>query len=378
MGTTIDWVAKAKELGPALAEGAARRDLEGSFVHEGYDLLKRHRFFSMAVPAELGGGGALHGQLCATVREIGRHCGSTALAFSMHSHLIAATVWKHRHGQPGEALLRKVAGGETVLLSTGASDWVDSNGTMVKVDGGYRVTARKIFGSGGPAADVIIASAAYDDPQAGAQVLHFSVPTAAQGVSFASDWNTLGMRSTGSNTVLFNDVFVPEQAIALRRPRGQWHPAWSVTLIVAAPIYMAAYLGIAEAASELAFASAAEKADLPHMPYLAGELENLLAGARLAWRSMVDNAADYDFTPSLALANRALIGKTLCTKAAIATVQKATEIVGGPGYFRTSPLERMLRDVCAAPYHPLPEKRQLRFTGLLALGRDPITERPMT
>jgi alkylation response protein AidB-like acyl-CoA dehydrogenase len=94
---------------------------------------------------------------------------------------------------------------------------------------------------------------------------------------------------------------------------------------------------------------------------------------RLAWKGIVDNASDYDFTPSLHLADNALIGKTLCTKAAIATVQKAMELAGGQGFFRASPLERMLRDVCAAPYHPLPEKRQLRFTGLIALGRDPIS-----
>ena len=367
------WVAKAQQIGPALAEGAARRDLEGTFVRDGYALLKEHRFFSMGVPGELGGGGARHRELCDTIRELGRHCGSTALAFSMHSHLVAATVWKHLHGQPGEALLRKVAADEMVLLSTGASDWIDSNGAAEKVDGGYRVTARKIFGSGGPAADLIIASVPYEDPEAGPQVLHFSVPTSADGVSMASDWNTLGMRATGSNTVVLERVFVPDQAISLRRPRGKWHPSWSVVLTVAVPIYMSAYMGIAEAASEHALAFAAKRADAPWMPYLAGELENLLMQTRLAWKGMIDNASDYDFAPSLGLANNALIGKTLCTKAAVATVQKAMEMAGGPGFFRASALERMFRDVCAAPYHPLPEKRQLHFSGLIALGRDPIT-----
>lgn len=371
-----DWTARAREIGPALTEAAARSDLEGSFVSEGYALLERHRFFSMGVPAELGGGGARHREICDTIREIGRHCGSTALAFSMHSHLVAATVWRHLHGQPGDALLRKIAAEETVLLSTGASDWIDSNGTLEKVDGGYRVSARKIFGSGGPAADIIIASAQYDDPEAGPQVLHFSVPTSADGVTFANDWNALGMRATGSNTVLLERVFVPEQAVSLRRPRGKWHPVWSVVLTVAAPIYMSAYVGIAEAAAELALARAAKNADQPHNPLLAGELENLLMQTRLAWKCMVDNAADYDFAPTLESAKTALIGKTLCANAAIATVHKAMELVGGIGFFRSFPLERMLRDVLAAPYHPLPEKRQLLFTGRLALGRDPITGLP--
>lgn len=369
---TNDWVARAHEIGPFLAEATVKHDLEGSFVHESYALLKKHRFFSMGIPADLGGGGAHHREMCDAIREIGRHCGSTALAFSMHSHLVAAAVWRHLHGQPAESLLRRVAAEEIVLLSTGASDWIDSNGTMEKVDGGFRVSARKIFGSGGPAAGVVIASARYDDPSGGPMVLHFSVPTSAEGVRFADDWNTLGMRGTGSNTVILDGVFVPDQAVTVRRPRGQWHPSWSVVLTVAVPIYMSPYVGIAEAARETALAIAAKRADAPHVRYLAGELENFVAQARLAWEATVENAADYDFSPALSMANKALIGKTLCANAAIAAVQKAMELAGGQGFFRGCALERMLRDVCGAPYHPLPEKRQIEFTGMVALGRDPI------
>ena len=78
--------------------------------------------------AELGGGGATHAEICRLLRELAHYCGSTALALSMHTHLVAAAVWRHRHGQPGEALLRKIAASELVLVSTGAGDWVDSVG----------------------------------------------------------------------------------------------------------------------------------------------------------------------------------------------------------------------------------------------------------
>jgi acyl-CoA dehydrogenase len=371
---SVDWVARAREIGPQLAEWSAGHDAEGTFAKESFALLTEKRFFSMAVPAQLGGGGATHGELCETIRELGRSCGSTALSFSMHSHLVAAAAWKHAHGKPGEALLRKVAAGELKLLSTGASDWVDSNGTMKRVDGGYRVSARKIFGSGGPAADLIIASARYDDPEAGPQVLHFPVPASSPGVRFMDDWNTLGMRATGSNTVVFEDVFVPDEAIALTRPGGEWHPAWSVVVTVALPALMSAYVGVAESAAALALDTARSKgSDAPHVPYIAGELRNLLTQTQIAWQAMVRNANDYDFTPTLERADHALIGKTLCANAAIATVEKALELVGGRGFFRTFPLERLLRDIHGSQFHPLPEKRQLAFTGALALGRDPIT-----
>lgn len=41
------------------------------------------------------------------LRELARHCGSTALALSMHTHLLAFTVWRWREGQPVEPLLRQ-------------------------------------------------------------------------------------------------------------------------------------------------------------------------------------------------------------------------------------------------------------------------------
>lgn len=366
-------MALARDLGPALAAETERHDIEGTFVQEAYALFKQHRLFSMAVPAELGGGGASHREACATIRELARHCGSAALSLSMHTHLVAATVWKHRHGQPGEAMLRKVADGELVLVSTGATDWVDSNGTMERTDGGFLVSARKVFGSGAPAADMMIASAPYDDPTEGPQVLHFPVPFSAKGVSIGTDWNTMGMRGTGSHTVTLERVFVPESAVALRRPRGQWHPAWNVVLGVAVPIYMSAYAGIVEAAVEMARREARGKRDVGFMPYLVGELENERAVVDMAWRSMVERTNDYDFAPTLEVADAQLVRKTIMANAAVRAVEKAIEICGGRGFFRRFGLERLLRDIHAAPFHPLPEKKQVHFTGMIAMGLDPIT-----
>ena len=72
------------------------------------------------------------------------------------------------------------------------------------------------------------------------------------------------------------------------------------------------------------------------------------------------------------IASAALVAKTICTQSAVATVEKAMEVSGGRGFFRTHALQQLLRDVHAAPYHPLPEKKQLLFTGRLALGLKPV------
>lgn len=359
-------------LGPGFAERAVAHDLEGRFVFDNYAQLKQHRLFSAGVPSELGGGGASHGQLCHMLRELGQYCGSTALALSMHTHLLAAAAFRYRHGQPGEALLRKVAASEMVLVSTGAGDWIDSVGRAERAPGGYHVSATKRFCSGAPLGDLLITSVPFTPADGPAEVLHFPVSLQAPGVKIGDDWNTLGMRGTGSHSIELRDVFIPEEAIAARRPRGQWHPIWNVVVTVASPLYMAPYIGIAESSAELARAAAAKRAVDATLLQSLGELANQLTIAQMAWHEMVAITNDYDVAPTLDHVNRMLIRKTIAANAAIATVSKAMEVVGGGAYFCRFGLERLLRDVQGAPFHPLPEKKQHELTGRIALGLPPI------
>ena len=361
-----------RKLGPTFAERAALHDAEGRFVADNYEDLKRHKLFSAAVPSELGGGGATHAEICHVLRELAHHCGSTALALSMHTHLVTAAVWRWRRGQPGEALLRKIGASELVLVSTGAGDWVESVGRAERAPGGYRVSAVKGFASGSPAGDLIVTSAPYEDPGRGAEVLHFAVSRRAEGVTVRDDWDTHGMRGTGSHSIELKDVFVPEDSISVRRPRGQWHPSWNVVITVAAPIYTAPYIGIAERARTLSHELTAGLRPDPILLQSLGEIENALVTAQIAWREMVELTNEYDFDPILERANRMLILKTIAANAAIATVDKAIEAVGGAAYFRRLGLERLLRDVHGAPFHPLPEKKQLAFTGRVVLGLPPV------
>ena len=168
-----DWTSVVHDLGPRFAERAKRHDERDEFVAENFADLKEARLFSAAVPTELGGGGASYTQMCRIVRTIASYCPSTALSFSMHQHLTAAQIWNYRRGKPGEKVLRRLATEELVLISTGAKDWLGSNGEVERVDGGYRVTAKKFFASGSPAGDLLITSAPFEDPEEGWQVLHF-------------------------------------------------------------------------------------------------------------------------------------------------------------------------------------------------------------
>src|SRR5437870_1023574 len=119
---STDWVALMTELGGDFATRAAEHDGDDSFVAENYAKLRDSGAFAAGVPAELGGGGASHATICAMVRELGHHCGSTALAFAMHSHSVASMAYGWRAGNPApEPMLRRVAAEKLVLVTSGGS-----------------------------------------------------------------------------------------------------------------------------------------------------------------------------------------------------------------------------------------------------------------
>jgi len=72
-----------------------------------------------------------------------------------------------------------VAQEQLMLVSTGASDWIESHGSASAVEGGFRVSARKSPASGAPAGAVLVSSARWETAPDGPQVIHFSVPFAA-------------------------------------------------------------------------------------------------------------------------------------------------------------------------------------------------------
>jgi len=286
-----DWVSRARRIARAIGANAAQHDADESFVAPSYAMLRESGFLSALVPSELGGDGAGFGEMCSAIRALGEACGSTALAFSMHAHLVATAAWRWRHqNAPTDGLLKRVAAEGLVLVSSGGSDWLTGSGTAVKVEGGFAVSGRKIFSSGSPAGDLLMTSAVYDDPAAGATVLHFALPLKAKGVTILDTWHTLGMRGTGSHDVELKDVFIADGAVSGRRPQGKWHPLFHTISMIAFPLIYSAYVGIADGARATALTMAAKKAGEPQVPLLAGAMENAFASAEMALERMIATA----------------------------------------------------------------------------------------
>lgn len=362
-----DWLTLAQSLGQQFAPTEQAADAADTFVADNFAVLKQTGFSAMGVPQAFGGGGASYSEVCKALQTLARYSSSTALAFAMHTHQVMVPTWKWQHqNAPVEGLLKRIAQERIILLSSGGADWLPGSGTATRTEGGFLINARKGFVSGALAGDLLMTSAVYDDPIEGPTVLHFALPMQAPGVAIELTWQAIGMRGTGSHDVVLTNVFVADAAIALRRPAGKWHPAFHLITLVAIPIIYSVYVGVAEAARDLAVQQASAHCDDKHVCYQVGGLENELVAAQIALQHMISTSVSSQ--PSFEATNQIMTGRALVSRAVLSVVDQAMEIAGGRAFHRPFGLEKLFRDAQGVRYHPIRDEAQRELSGQLAMG----------
>lgn len=355
---------RVQTLGPIFAARAVEHDDHDRFADRNFADIRTAGLLSAGVPAEFGGGDASYRDLTEMLRGLGRHCGGTALALAMHTHPLAAAIWRWRKEQaPVEGLLKRVAGENLMLLSTGGNDWLNGSGTAVVVDGGYRFSGRKRFVSGAEAGDLLMTMAVSGD-----SVLHAAIPMKSEGIRIEQTWRTLGMRASGSHDVVLDNVFVADAAVAVKRPVGVWHPFFHLVTMIAFPLIYGVYRGVAESLCEEATALAARRRLDPDAQLQVGAMETALTAAAAAHDHMV--TLGESAMPGAATSAMIMNLKRVTTDNLLAAGNLALDAAGGSAFYRVNKVERLFRDLQAARYHPFTTLPQQRLAGRLALGLD--------
>jgi alkylation response protein AidB-like acyl-CoA dehydrogenase len=365
------------ELDPALLADLAARDeahdRDGTYVADEVELLRTRGWLALPVPTELGGAGLSISGVVDRQRALAAHAPNVALVTCMHHHVVLTTAWRWRHGADAAAtMLRRVADEGLFVASTGGGDFTAPQGTAFPVEGGWQVSGRKRFVSGALSAGAIN-SWVLDGSTGGSEAIAAAIPLTADGVRVEETWDSLGMRGTGSHDVVLTDVFVPEAAVAARRPLGEIHPSIQAITAHAFPVIMAVYLGVADRARDELVRVLSERsgaADDPGVQRLVGEVDGHLMTADFVLRGLVDELGD-DVSPSPEQFTRVMLAKRSFATSVRAAADRMMEAVGGAAYSRRLPLERALRDLWAAPFHPLTGEQTLRIGGAAAMGLDP-------
>ncbi len=363
-----DYIRTVDMLGKDFASRAATADETDSFVSENYNTLKTSGLFEAGVPVELGGGGADVAELAGLLRTMAHYCGSTALAFAMHTQQVAIPAWRWQHQKLAavEPLLKRIASEKIIVMTSGGSDWIAGSGKAERVEGGYKITARKVFASASPVGSLLMTSAVLAEAGEVPMVLHFGIPMNSPHVRIDPVWKTLGMRGTASNDVVIDGHVVPDASVALKRKAGEWHPLFQIIATIAIPLIYSVYVGVAENARSIAVELAKKRRSDHHITNLVGQMDTELCGAKLGLQHMLDVVARN--APSAESVNDVMMGRRLVAVHAIKAVELAMEAAGGAAFYRASGLERCFRDIQGARYHPMQQSQQAEYAGAMALG----------
>jgi alkylation response protein AidB-like acyl-CoA dehydrogenase len=367
-------VERARSAARVAAEHAAGHDRDGTFPDEGLAALASSGYLALTIE------GASVSELLLGNLELAKGDGSLGLVVAMHGALLGrvrdSALWPAEIFDRVGREIHAAREGTGALINSLASEpdmGSPSRGglpatTATRTGNGWCINGRKTFSTGSPVLRWGVVSAADGDRLAG-----FLVPLASRGVRIEPSWDTLGMRATGSHTVVFEDVEVPTQAELPRADAsapGSNLPherAWSLTVA-------AVYLGIAEAARDFAIQFARERkptalggksiATVPHIRNRAGHLDWLLFSAR---GLLVSTARAWDAAPAADMDGALAAAKVVASNTAIQVAEEAMRLVGGSSLDRAAPLERYYRDVRGGLHHPPQDDAALELFARQAL-----------
>ena len=358
--------AEARRLGEdKFAARAGTWDRDAIFPMANYRDLHETGLLAVCVPKKHGGHGADLKTYSLMAAEIGRYCGSTALTFNMH---VSSCLWTGSladdlpmtRAQRREHNRRRAIHYDRIVekgaiyaqpFSEGgaAAAGFRPFGTLAdRVEDGWVINGKKIFASLAGSADYYgVLCTEKKENLSRRDTMYFAVPAEAEGVSVVGDWDPLGMRGTVSRNLLFEDVFVPDDAALM--PKGIYFEAatrWPHMFTTLTPSYM----GIAQAAYDFTLrylrgampgTPPVKRRMYPTKQHAVAEMLIALEQAKALWFQMLGEARP---NPSKHSVLRAYCAQYTVMETANDICQKAIRTCGGQSMLKSLALERLYRD----------------------------------
>lgn len=380
--------ALSKELLTRFASRAADYDRKNSFFHEDFADLKAGGYLTLPVPRELGGRGLTLAQMCREQRHLAYHAPATALGINMHVYWVGLVADLWRQGDKSlEWLLKEVMAGE--VFNAGHSERGNdlpallSTSKAERVDGGFKFTGHKMFGSLAPVFTRYGLHGLWADADGGPKIVHAFMSRETKGLRIVETWDTMGMRATRSDDIMLEGAFVPDRYVARIVPAGG-ADAFVLGIFAWALMGFAnVYLGVAQRAIDLALPSIKAKTSVAvsrNMAYHPG-IQNAVADMMLAYEpiaphlELVAEQWSHGVDHGAAWPAKIVGAKYHAVEACWKIVDLAMEVSGGAGMFRGNELERLFRDARAGKFHPANTFLVHEIVAKTALGID-LGEQP--
>jgi alkylation response protein AidB-like acyl-CoA dehydrogenase len=351
-------------------------DAENRFPTELVARYKATDLPRLAVPRKYGGLGADIGTVSQVGRILAKGDPAIAFAFNMHQTLVGILRGTSAIDESVRAeIFSQVVDKRSLLCGpfsearaglTGLADTVAVPGA----DGGWRITGRKNWATLIEGADLIMLNATVTDADGSlpedfrehaAREMTFVIAKESLGISLDYTWDTLGMRATGSQTLVLNGVYAGPSAMAGNFRQGLIGEAeWS------AMNFGGIYLGVAERAYEETLQAVKQKhtgatlsgndsaaRSLGYVQFVLGRMRTEIEIAERAWEMTARFAVDGTFEdwPDAVRKARWDVAKVATTEAAVNVTDQGMRLVGGAAFRHGHVIERLLRDARAGNNH---------------------------
>ena len=360
--------ALARQLGQEkFADRAAEWDRDAIFPTQNYDDMREAGLLAVCIPEAQGGMGADFRAYALTAAELGRYCGATALTWNMH---VCSCLWtgaladdldmtdaqRTEHEAIRQTHYARIVRDGAIYSQPFSEGGAAAAGVVPfstradPVEGGWRINGKKIFASLSGHADyygILCGEMKEGERPSRRDTMYMAVPAAADGVKVVGDWDPLGMRGTVSRTLIFEDVFIAEDAALM--PRGVYYQAatrWPHMFMTLSPTYV----GIAQAAYD--YTVQYLRGEVPGLPPVkrrmyptkqiaVAEMRVKLEQMKALWFQAVTEAGP---DPTKEQILRAYSAHHVAMETSNDLCRLAIRTCGGQSMLKTLPLERLYRD----------------------------------
>ncbi|GAA0452168.1 acyl-CoA dehydrogenase family protein [Alkalibacillus silvisoli] len=348
---------RAKRICEQVEQHAQTADQQARFLDQTLKILKRYGYLSIVLPEQYGGEDLSLYEWLFMQEKIAEGDGATALSVGWHLGLLMEIKTEGIWSNPVYEAIAEEASNQKLFnrASTERNTGSPTRGgqpetTAVFKDNHYIINGRKTFTTMAEKLDYALVSAYVPDTE---EVAWFLVDLLKEGISIDHTWDTLGMRGTGSDDLVLDEVLVSKDRYVEPVSGKKMPKAWLLHI-------PACYLGIAQAALKeaVSFAQQFQPNSLNHpiakthqVRQKLGEMGLLLMRSRHLLYDLAQRFDD-DLEKRSLLANELAMVKVSITNDAERVVDLAMRIAGGRGLSKTYNFERYYRDVRAGLHNP--------------------------
>lgn len=335
------------EIGPSAAERDEEERFDRALM---FDSLAELGLTGIVFPEEYDGAGADYLSYAIAVEELSRVCASTGVTLSAHLSLCANPIYMFGTEAQKQQFLAPLASGEKMgafglTEPSAGSDAGSTRTTAVRDGDSWILNGSKIFITNGGEAEIYVVLARTDkDAEKHHGISAFIVEKGTEGFSIGKKEQKLGIRSSPTTEIIFEHCRIP--ADNLLGEEGEGFRVAMKTLDGGRIGIGAQAIGIAQGALEQAVTYAKERkqfdkpiAAFQGISFQLADMATQIEASRL----LVYNAA-YRASAGLSYSQSSAMAKLMASETAMKVTTQAVQILGGYGYTREYPVERMMRD----------------------------------